>query len=54
MSVGCAACGRIVATDDDYVAIEVTWKRMRYRDEHDDHFMHERCAQNVLGSWEAP
>lgn len=54
MSVTCAVCGRSVDPDSEYAEIEVLQKRRRDRDELDEFFMHERCAANVLGSWERP
>lgn len=52
MTLICAVCGRNVEPDTAHAVVEVTHKRMRDRDELDEYYLHERCAQNVFGSWE--
>lgn len=52
--VSCAVCRYEVEPDEDHMEVVVTRRQMRDRDHEHEYFLHDRCAANVIGSWEEP
>lgn len=53
-SLTCAVCGGSVPLDEDHRRVTDEKKRTRDRDEQDDYYLHDRCANAVFDGWRTP